>query len=289
MVSSPLTRRSRRQHAPKVNEHETMNIVGDTPKTPLSPRRKLLNFSRLFNLRFSSASSLFQVIRAVIVLLVVLIIFPLYTMKVEHYGVIVPNLTKWNKNIHSKPRIVFLYESQLWPHDSYEPDPMLAVNQGEETIPQPDQDDKETNCIPMTVWQTQKFPTCNTVHEIALKSSGHQSSIDLSRIASKYVSDFMDPKLSEKSVEYSDDNAMLLGKGWFRHSWLLTSLTEKIIFKTLRYVQGPRIGSCNSALIQSPLLTFILIGWKGILSQNFTSCTGLMPSQWNGSQNRRIL
>ena len=235
MLTSPLTRRVGRLHDRKVHEYEPVNLVEDTPKA-LSHRRKLLRFCRVCGLGFSSASNIYQVIRVVVVLLVVIITFPLSKMKAEHRGV----------TVHY-PRIVF-YENQPWLHDQvfskYEADPMLRVNPGEETKPQPDQDGKEKNCIPMKAWQTQMFPTCNTVHEIALESSCRQSSpIDLSRIASSHVSDtvsgasaFVDSKPSEKNVKYSDDNAMIIGAGWFRHAWKLTSSAEKAIFKTLRYV-----------------------------------------------------
>eukprot|EP00978_Attheya_sp_CCMP212_P037014 scaffold171790_cov61-Attheya_sp.AAC.1 len=53
-------------------------------------------------------------------------------------------------------------------------DPMLSVTPGEEAAPQdhPRVAYEQGTCVPMSPWQTQSFPNCNSIHELDLRAGG---------------------------------------------------------------------------------------------------------------------
>jgi serine/threonine protein kinase len=69
----------------------------------------------------------------------------------------------------------------------------------------------------MHEWQTKSFPNCNLVHEYDLRAAG--------------------PGVYKNNTNMVlEDNLLLLGQGWFRHTWRLDigSSNERVVLKTLR-------------------------------------------------------
>ena len=112
-------------------------------------------------------------------------------------------------------------------------DPILNVNPGEECVSEPldtlDGLKRDPNCVPMHPWQTMIYPTCNSIHEF-----------DIGRSIIRRVTDSMSNEISGDRSEtrnetYLGDILQLLGKGWYRQTWLLkTSLSESVVLKSLR-------------------------------------------------------
>ena len=126
------------------------------------------------------------------------------------------------KTLKNKPRIVhFPISTESEENFVYKTraivDPMSHVSSNDESIIQDDYvgQFEKGECIPSAQWQVQSYTTCNSVHEINLRDSGqHHKNM---------------PK---------DDKSSLLGHGWFRHTWKLTTgaLGEVLVIKTLRSV-----------------------------------------------------
>ncbi len=120
---------------------------------------------------------------------------------------------------HFKPRVLFFHDdSTIFSTNGIQNDlvldPMLRVNQGEETIEQPQWPLKirsNSSCVPMQKWQSNIFPTCNTVHEFT---------VSLNRIG----------------TVYNEEKVSIIGNGWFRLTWKieLEQMEETIVLKTLR-------------------------------------------------------
>lgn len=104
-------------------------------------------------------------------------------------------------------------------------DPMLHVDQGEETIEQPStyNDNKSSSCVPMQEWQTKSFPTCNNVHELDMQVLETRTGMRALRY-------------DGTSIHYKIDSLQEIGKGWFRNTWKLVigSSQESFVLKTLR-------------------------------------------------------
>ena len=94
---------------------------------------------------------------------------------------------------------------------------MLHAPPGFEAAPQDRMkpDYTQGDCVPMHDWQTKSFPNCNLVHEYDLLAAG--------------------PNIYKNSTNLVlEDNMVLLGQGWFRHAWRLSTVNENVILKTLR-------------------------------------------------------
>ena len=119
-----------------------------------------------------------------------------------------------------------------------------------------------SNCTPMAAWQTTSYPTCNSIHELNIFSSGQDSlgyfQPDIIRENEErrlpfhiYQQQKVEPdsyirKLSrilehspKKGVEIQipdSYSAKILGNGWFRHAWEVTDniLGTMVAIKTLR-------------------------------------------------------
>lgn len=98
-------------------------------------------------------------------------------------------------------------------------DPMLHAPPGFEAVPQDRMkpDYTQGDCVPMHDWQTKSFPNCNMVHEYDLKAAG--------------------PGIYKNNTNLVlEDTMLLLGQGWFRHTWRLNmrASDESAVLKTLR-------------------------------------------------------
>lgn len=136
-----------------------------------------------------------------------------------------------------RPRIVF-YKSSPWLSNShissFMVDPILSVNPGEECIPQPDRNTEEgNNCVPMESWQTAVFPTCNIIHELDIGRLDTHSDLLQTKIRAKHMTQLA-MSLNDKKLKYFDYTLNIIGKGWFRHTWLLSSPLDDVVLKTLR-------------------------------------------------------
>jgi hypothetical protein len=100
-------------------------------------------------------------------------------------------------------------------------DPMLQVAYQEKTVEQPTTADKDTaeKCVPMKPWQTKSFPTCNSMHELNIQDWGDRRS-----------------PVKGTNVRYKNDQYDIIGNGWFRNTWKVSSASmfETFVFKSLR-------------------------------------------------------
>lgn len=165
------------------------------------------------------------VIRMFIWVLVVLIIIGLLSTMQD----VSENRYDSPERSETSPRVVY-YDGTFSSKDQnlswFIRDPMLNVIPGEECIPQPlNTADKDSNCVPMKSWQTNVNPTCNSVHEFDMGRSIKRTGGNM-------------PKLNivvdEEEVNYSDYALGFLGRGWWRHTWLLATSSESVVLKTLR-------------------------------------------------------
>jgi hypothetical protein len=116
------------------------------------------------------------------------------------------------------------------------PDPMLSVTPGEEAAPQdhPRVAYEQGTCVPMSPWQTQSFPNCNSIHELDLRAGG---------VHSHRESDETRTRRQLPGLKHDDsmepDKTTLLGMGWFRQAWKVDrpgTSEDSMVLKTLRYV-----------------------------------------------------
>lgn len=120
----------------------------------------------------------------------------------------------------SYPRVMFLEVDEppkIRTQRDLPDDPMLHAPPGFEAAPQDRMkpDYTQGDCVPMHDWQTKSFPNCNLVHEYDLKAAG--------------------PNIYKNSTNLVlEDDMVLLGQGWFRHAWRLSTVNENVILKTLR-------------------------------------------------------
>lgn len=125
-----------------------------------------------------------------------------------------------------KPQQYVYYQHQRG-ENHHNIDPMLHVNQGEETGPQPiivrdGGNGNDDHCTPMQKWQLYTFPTCNNIHELDLKLYGARSSK-------------MTPSSSHVTKVNGENGYFhLIGSGWFRNTFLMESVQESVVLKTLR-------------------------------------------------------
>lgn len=135
-----------------------------------------------------------------------------------------------------KPRLVYLSIKWMNDQDSslFTIDPILHVTAGEEGIEQPDEagNHDQSNCVPMASWQTQSYPTCNTVHEITMEEFGYYPLLQ-SRIGDKRIQVGSYNVIAD-AVPYSYTNVKFMGKGWYRQTWRVDSFMENFVLKTLR-------------------------------------------------------
>jgi serine/threonine protein kinase len=103
-----------------------------------------------------------------------------------------------------------------------EDDPMLHAPPGFEAVPQDrlKTDYTDGDCVPMHKWQTKSFPNCNLLHEYDLRAAG----------PNVYYNH------NNTNLILDEDNLVMLGQGWFRHTWRLDigSTNENVVIKTLR-------------------------------------------------------
>ena len=120
------------------------------------------------------------------------------------------------------PRIAF-YELDDPPpirtHRDLPNDEMLHAPPGFEASEQDRMkpDYTQGDCVPMHDWQTKSFPNCNLIHEYDMNAAG--------------------PGTYKNNTNLVlEDSLVLLGQGWFRHTWRLnTGATgESVVLKTLR-------------------------------------------------------
>lgn len=126
------------------------------------------------------------------------------------------SLVHTKSNTETKPRVVYMEEPVLFKPLSrlLDDDPMMHAPKGKEAAVQDHmKPEPPVDCVPMSKWQTEQFPTCNTLHEMDLKRG-------------------VDVAHSRKDLPELD----LLGEGWFRSTWKWASPRDKhMVLKTLRF------------------------------------------------------
>lgn len=130
-----------------------------------------------------------------------------YSTEVERYPtMIISEMNHQSKEIHTTTYKIM--------------DSMLHVNKEEESIIQPELENQSDNrCVPMHEWQTKRFPTCNSIHELDLKQ--------LSNIGFRNRTNIYDAQR---------DTFDIIGNGWFRNTWkiIFGHSLETVVLKTLR-------------------------------------------------------
>jgi hypothetical protein len=147
-----------------------------------------------------------------------------------------------------KPRLVYLSTNRMNDHQDstlFSVDPILFVTQGEESLEQVDEVDKEqANCVPMASWQTKSYPTCNLVHEISMEEFGYHPLLQ-SQIGDRTIKIGPYTVISDAisdAVPYSYTNVKSMGKGWYRQTWRVDSLTENFCFENIKVREERRGG-----------------------------------------------
>ena len=93
----------------------------------------------------------------------------------------------------------------------------------------PDQGDDES-CENMAKWQSMSFPTCNSLHEMNVFSTGPHLAL-----RSPATNSIKSEKLQYKLIQ-DTYSAKLLGNGWFRDAWKVSDEVSNstVAIKTLR-------------------------------------------------------